>query len=727
MEEENIKTVRRKGDFFKGDYSAINASLSTTDWATELSHGDVDDTWNRLADNIQITIREHIPESKNGPRKYNTPWMDQETLIVVKNKRKLWKKFKYCRSPENKNKYEEAKKTANEKVKEAKINYEKNIALKMKDDSKIFWKFVQSKTKIKEDIQCIIEENGEIHSENKEKAELLNTFFTSVFTNEDSETIPVFPIRTNKKLEEINIDDIEVQKLLERVKETKSPGPDELHPKFVKETAKVLTTPISILFRKSLAEGKLPDTWKVANITPIHKKGPKHQVNNYRPISLTSILCKILERLIRKELMDHMESNNLFTKHQHGFRKGHSCVTQLIEVIDDWTNELDKYNSVDTIYLDFQKAFDTVPHKRLMEKLKGYGISGTLFKWLEHFLIGRKQRVVLNGEESQWSPVTSGIPQGSVLGPVLFLLYINDLPDVVNNLVKLFADDTKLYAVVNNEDDQTSLQNDIDSLIEWSDTWLLKFNRSKCKHLHLGRDTDSSYKIAGEIISKTTEEKDLGITIDKQLKFQAHIGIQVKKANQILGIIRRSFTYIDEEMFSVLYKSLVRPHLEYGSSVWSVIYKKDAIQLENVQRRATKMVPNIRNLTYSNRLKHLGLPTLQYRRLRTDIIQTFKIIKDIDIVDKNKVFPPNRASVTRGHQEKIYKKYSRTNIRKFCFTQRIVDTWNSLPREVISATSINSFKNKINKHWKNLNIKFEPDCYGPKAGINERQRNGSQT
>ena len=159
--------------------------------------------------------------------------------------------------------------------------------------------------------------------------------------------------------------------------------------------------------------------------------------------------------------------------------------------------------------------------------------------------------MVLNGEKSQWSPVTSGIPQGSVLGPVLFLLYIKDLPDVVNNLVKLFANNTKLYAVVNNEQDQRSLQNDIDSLMEWSDTWIVKFNKQKCKHLHLGRDTNRSYQIAGENIWKTTEEKDLGITIDKQLKFQTHTGIQVRKANQILGIIIRSFTFIDEEMFLV--------------------------------------------------------------------------------------------------------------------------------------------------------------------------------
>ena len=436
------------------------------------------------------------------------------------------------------------------------------------------------------------------------------------------------------------------------------------------------------------------------------------QVNNYRPISLTSILCKLLEKIIRDELMNHMETNGLFTKHQHGFRKGHSCVTQLIEVIDDWTEELDKSNDIDCIYLDFQKAFDTVPHKRLLHKLQGYGISGSLYKWLESFLVGRKQRVVLNNEDSAWTPVTSGIPQGSVLGPILFLIYINDLPDTVRNVVKLFADDTKIYSVDKDEESQQRLQEDMDKLVNWSEDWLLKFDKEKCKHLHLGKGNAKTFTIEGREITKTTEEKDLGVTIDQHLKFQTHIGLQVKKANQKLGIIKRTFSFMDKEMFLTLYKSLVRPHLEYGSSVWSVIFKKDAIQLENVQRRATKLIPNISNLSYENRLKHLGIPSLQYRRLRADIIQTYKIQKEIDCVDKNKLFPP-RISNTRGHQQKIFKTYSRTNIRKHSFSQRIVDVWNSLPGDVVSAKNVNTFKSKLNSHWRNLSLKFSPDCYRP--------------
>ena len=714
--------LQKRKKYFKGNYPEINKYLTTVDWTSVLSGGSVDDTWNSLADKIQIAVRENIPESKPSTRKFNTPWMDKETLDKVKKKRKLWKKYKYCRSPENKAKYDEAKETASNSVKAAKRSYEKQIALNMKNDSKIFWKFVQSKTKVKEDIQCIIDDSGEIHSENLKKAELLNTFFTSVFTDENEDNMPEFETRTDKILEEINIDVNTVEKLLSQVKETKSQGPDGIHPKFIKETSRELSKPVSMLFKKSVEEGRLPQAWKEANITPIHKKGPKHKVGNYRPISLTSILCKILERLIRNEIMDHMESNNLFTKHQHGFRKGHSCVTQLIEVIEDWTEALDQHNSIDTIYLDFQKAFDTVPHRRLLKKLQGYGITGSLFRWLESFLIGRKQKVVLNGEESDWTNVTSGIPQGSVLGPILFLIYINDLPDVVNSIVKLFADDTKIYANVNTIENQERLQEDINNLMEWSDSWQLKFNKSKCKHLHLGRNTDTTYKIEGENIEKITEEKDLGVTIDSQLKFQKHIGIQVQKANKILGLIRRSFSYLDEEMFTTLYKSLVRPHLEYGSNVWSVVFKKDAIQLENVQRRATRLLPHIRHLSYSDRLKHLGIPTLQYRRQRADIIEVYKIMNDIDIADKAKLFPISAVTTTRGHHQKIFKRHSRTNIRKHSFANRIVDLWNNLPAEVIRATSTNSFKSKINTFWKDLELKFQPDCYGPEA----RQRTNHQ-
>ncbi|KAK3084823.1 hypothetical protein FSP39_019637 [Pinctada imbricata] len=376
---------------------------------------------------------------------------------------------------------------------------------------------------------------------------------------------------------------------MNKLEDHKSQGPDNMHPHYFKTLAEQLKKPLHILFNTSFREGKLPNVWKTANVTPLHKKGPKHNSSNYRPISLTSIICKLMEKIVRDALMSYMEENQLFTVHQHGFRKKHSCVTQLIEVLEDWSKEIDNSNSIDNIYLDFQKAFDKVPHKRLLEKLKGYGIGGNLLSWIESFLTERKHRVVLNGSESNWSNVTSGIPQGSVLGPTLFLIYINDLPDVVHNIVKLFVDDTKLYLVVNNHEQQERLQEDINSLASWSNKWLLKFNVSKCKHLHLGKPNQTTYTMNDEEITKCDSEKDLGITVDDKLKFQVHINTQIKKANIKLGLIKRTFTYLDKDIFLKLYKSLVRPHLEYGSNVWSVIYKKEAIALENVQRRATRM------------------------------------------------------------------------------------------------------------------------------------------
>ena len=230
--------------------------------------------------------------------------------------------------------------------------------------------------------------------------------------------------------------------------------------------------------------------------------------------------------------------------------------------------------------------------------------------------------------------------------------------------------------------------------------------------MHIGTANANSYKMGNENIQHTSEEKDLGVTIDNKLKLQHHIGIQIKKANQKLGIIRRSFTYMDKDMLLTLYKGLVRPHLEYGSSVWSLIYKKEAIQIENVQRRATKLIPELRDLSYSNRLRTLGLPTLQYRRLRADIIETYKILNGIDIVDSDNLFPINTPR-THGHNQKIYKKHCRLNIRKYSFSQRVVDCWNTLPKEVVEARTVNTFKSRLNTHWKSHALEFEPECYGP--------------
>ena len=293
---------------------------------------------------------------------------------------------------------------------------------------------------------------------------------------------------------------------------------------------------------------------------------------------------------------------------------------------------------------------------------------------------------------------------------------------MVQNFIKLFADVTKLYARVDNDEQRRSLQNDLDSVLDWSSRWQLIFNTSKCKHLHLGPDSNNDYMMDGRTIKKTTEEKDLGIIIDQNLKFKSHIASSVKKANRKLGFIYRTFTCLNKDMFLNLYKSLVSPHLEYGSAVWSVIYKKDAVSIENVQRRATRLLSNIRHLSYTERLRYLGLPTLQYRRMRADVIQVYKIVHGIDKVDEN-LFEIPPVHRTRGNSKRIYKKHSRLNTRKCFFSQRVVNTWNSLPDQLVCARTLNTFKNLLNEHWKTHPIKFTPDFWNPSEVMSSHSTN----
>ena len=333
-----------------------------------------------------------------------------------------------------------------------------------------------------------------------------------------------------------------------------------------------------------------------------------------------------------------------------------------------WTASLDEGSEVDTIYLDFRKAFDSVPHQRLMSKLRSYGIAGCLEKWLHSFLTRRRQRVAINGKTSQWSAVRSGIPQGSVLGPIVFLIFINDLPEVVNSIVKIYADDTKLFREIRQRDDCDRLQADLDNLMEWSRKWQHQFNTSKCKTLHIGNQSlHYQYQLGGDVLEEVSEERDLGVIIDSQLKFKSQVGSAVLKANRVLALIRRTFLYRDEDTIKRLYKSLVRPLLEYGNAVWYPRYVYNLKSIEKVQRRATKLVPSLKELDYGGRLHamklpSMKLPSIQYRIRRGDIIQTYKIIHGINNLNIHVDLFSRSATyqTTRGHPYKLYLRMKQT-------------------------------------------------------------------
>ena len=300
-----------------------------------------------------------------------------------------------------------------------------------------------------------------------------------------------------------------------------------------------------------LQEGKPQGTWQL-----------------YRPISLTCICCKVLEKFVRQTMVNHMAENDLLTNDHHGFWSGRSCTTQLLSVIETRTDQLEKGIDIDALYFDFSKAYDTVPHRRLLSKLESYKVSQQITDWVEAYLSNRKQRVLVNGTRSEWEAVSSGVPQGSVLGPVLFLIYINDLPKEVKNCIRLFADDTKLYRTVTTDLDCLSLQQDIDKLEEWASKWQLKFHTKKCKTMRIG-DKYPKYNYTmiaedGTIVQleETVVEKDLGVVVDNKLTFSHHINSIVARANQVVGMIRRSFKYMDKDIFVQLFTSRVRPILK---------------------------------------------------------------------------------------------------------------------------------------------------------------------
>jgi hypothetical protein len=342
-----------------------------------------------------------------------------------------------------------------------------------------------------------------------------------------------------------------------------------------------------------------------------------------------------------------------------------------------------------------------------MCKLRDIGIQGKTADWIENWLKGRKQRVVINGQSSDWANVTSGVPQGSVLGPLLFLIYVNDIESSVNNTIAMFADDSKIGNSAQNEAERQSLQNDLDKLTSWSQRWQLPFNTDKCSVVHIGsRNNHYQYKIGDVVLKESSEEKDLGVTITDNLKNSKQCISAATKASRMLGFIGRCFTVRTEEVIIPLYKSLVRPHLEYAAQFWSPLLKKDIDRLERVQRRMTKMIPRVRSLPYEDRLKALNLYSLEKRRLRGQLIETFRLVRGFCSVNMGSFFNFNNdnANLRENNGYKLAKAKSNLSLTQNYFTNKVIDTWNALPKEVCESPSIDAFKARLDKHFREQGI-----------------------
>ena len=410
-------------------------------------------------------------------------------------------------------------------------------------------------------------------------AEELNLNFRSVFTRQDTSSLPVPETKFNgsegERLGQLVVTPEVVASKINNMKENKSPGVDGISPKILKETVEQISTPLAHVFNMSLQERIVPLEWKEANIIPLFKKGSRNKSINYKPVSLTSVICKLLETIIRDHMMDFLIKHKLINPSQHGFLRARSCLTNVLCFFEELPKWVDEASPVDVIYLDFQKAFRNVQHQRLVLKLKSHGMGNSIINWIEQWLTDRKQRVVVDGEVSSWKSVLSGVPQGSVLGPILCLVYINDSEEGVTGSILIFADYTKLFRKTNENGDKQTLQDDIDELLKWSEKWQMLFNFWKCKCLHNEPgNTGMNYEMGGTILSKTVKEKDLGVTMNANMKVSEQCRIAASKENQVLGIIRRNITYKEKSLIVPVYKAIVRPHLEYSTGVESTYQER---------------------------------------------------------------------------------------------------------------------------------------------------------
>lgn len=695
--------------FEEANITAIENELNQTDWSFILNGDNMNEIANQFEEVILSTAQKFIPKVTFTKRPNDKPWMTNEIRKCMRQRNRLYNKAKRTRQTSHWQKYKDKRNEIVDIIREAKSDYNKKLEEKIADPNlspKDWYRLVNDITKLKNkhNPQPPLCKNNQVHIHPIDKAQTLNEHFASISKIENEPQIPAQPIDTEFSLSSIHVTNQDVKDQLHLLNSSKPGGPDDISPKLLKLISSCIHYPLTLLFNRSLELGQVPYQWKMGNISAIFKgKGDDQDPTNYRPISVTSCLGKILEKIIFKYLFNYLEENKILTNYQSGFRPRDSTVNQLLELYQIIVENLDKGLELKFIFCDISKAFDKVWHQGLLHKLRNYGINGNIYNWFTSYLLDRKQRVISEGFSSTWLPTCAGVPQGSVLGPYLFLLYINDVVNNIDTNVRLFADDTSLFTVIENANSIQALQEDLYKIAKWSEDWCIILNPSKTTSMTFTRKRNSQpldVKFDDQTLKDVKHHTHLGLTLTSDASWDEHIKRTYSKAAYRLNILRMLKYDLDRKSLLRFYTSFIRPTLEYGDIVWDNISQQNQTLLENVQLDACRIITGLRKGTsHSILYNELGLCPLAERRKKHKLIQFYKILNnEAPTYLDNILYRFNeQQSQYNLRSEKLKHPTPKTKSYQDSFFISTTNLWNNLSPELNNATSLHSFKNLLKK------------------------------
>lgn len=704
-----------KPSFHKADYVSLNAYLAKYNWKDVLEDSvDVNDMLNKFYFFVKEAINKFVPLLK--PKKKHYPsWYSRSLIRILAEKENVRKRYKKYGNPrdefELKLLCERSKRVAHSNYND----YVKRLELRITSDPKQFWSFIKQRRGGTSNYPAVMSDGISSSADGTTICNLFASHFHSVFevdvpTN-CNETSLITDDRVNNSgcFVDLSIDEDDVMKHLKSLDKSKGAGPDGIPPFFIANCATALAAPLTIIYNKSLSTGIFPSVWKAARVVPIHKSGDDTLVSNYRPISILSAFAKVFETLICPYIQSYFKQ--FITDHQHGFTKCRSTSSNLAAFMETVIESVDSNTQVDVIYTDFSKAFDKVSHSILIKKLAMYGFGGFVLQWIQSYLSNRNFLVVLNGFESENYSISSGVPQGSHLGPILFNIFINNIPKNFRfSTPFLYADDLKLVKTINSLDDISLLQSDLNRLDEWCKVNRLFLNIKKCLFVRFTRkikEFPSVYQIDGTLLTEADCIRDLGVLIDKKLTFVPHINSLVRKASSMLGfIIRNGKIFRSIQVKKLLYNSFVRSGLEYASVVWRPHYAVHSLHLERIQKRFLWHLSfsagiSKKVVSYEDRLNYFKMSSLSLRREILDMIFLYKIIHSVldcpPILCRIKLNVP--ARLPRYPARSFHPPFRRTVLGSNSPIARIVRLYNDHYKQIdIFADSLPCFKKKISNY-----------------------------